>query len=177
VNFGAPGNRVDDHGTLWLEYPRVTDASANSGSPGLWPQIQVTASAPPATCFRQHSSTVTGPLPWVCASGIQGVQSLRVALTGHLVQPQRYTVRLYFVEPEDLQPGERTFSVALQDREVLSNFDVAREAGGPRRGLVKSFDDIRIDEALVVTLTPRGSRLAILCGLELIADGAGARRP
>ncbi|MCY2991074.1 MAG: PQQ-binding-like beta-propeller repeat protein [Planctomycetota bacterium] len=175
VNFGAPGNRVDDHGTLWLEYPRVTDASAKSGSPGLWPQIQVTASAPPATFFRQHSSTVTGPLPWVCASGMQGVQSLRVALTGHLVQPQRYTVRLYFAEPEDLQPGGRPFSVALQDREVLSNFDVAREAGGPRRGLVKSFDGIRIDEALVVTLTPRGSRPAILCGLELIADGAGAR--
>ena len=51
VNFGAPGNRVDDHGTLWLEYPRVTDASANSGSSGLWPQIQVTAAAPPATFF------------------------------------------------------------------------------------------------------------------------------
>lgn len=173
VNFGAPGNRVDDHGTLWLEYPRVTDASANSGSPGLWPQVQVTAATSQAAFFRQHASTVTGPLPWVCASGAQGVQSIRVALTEHALQPQRYTVRLYFAEPEDLHAGQRPFNVALQGREVLNNFDVARDAGGPRRGVVKSFADVRVDEALVVTLTPRGSRPAILCGLELIADGEG----
>jgi hypothetical protein len=122
--------------------------------------------------FRLHPSLVDGPLPWVCASGALGVQSIRLALGGPSAQPQRYTVRLYFAEPEDLRPGERPFSVALQGEEVLRDLDVAREAGGPRRGLVRQFPGVRVEDQLVVTLHPSGSRPAILSGLEVIAETA-----
>ncbi|MGA2068019.1 MAG: PQQ-binding-like beta-propeller repeat protein [Thermoguttaceae bacterium] len=170
VNLGAPGNRVDDQGTLWIEYPRIADAALHSAN--AWPQIEVTPGAK-AAYFRQHASVVTGPLPWVCASGAVGLESLRVTLGGHSAERHRYTVRLYFAEPEELRPGDRPLSVSLQGHEVLHGFDITREAGGPHRGLVKQFTGIMVEDQLVVTLKPSGSRPTILCGLEITADTAG----
>ena len=44
--------------------------------------------------------------------------------------PLFWMVRLYFPEPEDLKPGQRAFDVALQDKAVLSDLDVVKEADG-----------------------------------------------
>ena len=235
VNFGAPGNRVDDNGTLWLEYPKVTDlpkkgplsrATPIGETPEVVlraiPKIQVTADPPGFRFFRQHSSVMTGPMPWVCASGVTGVQSVRVTLgnarkiasveepspprgaTAGLSssaasgdgstllgkpgtmgtwsvapreQPRPYTVRLYFAESEDLRPGDRRFSVSLQGKEVLADFDVAKEAGGCRRGLVREFPAVLVQDQLVVSLKPQGDRPAILCGLEIIAQSPSSPAP
>lgn len=167
VNLGAPGNRIDSHGTLWLECPRIVDAPA-AVSEGLFPQIHLTPEPTPDTLFRLHSSMVSGPLAWVCASGAMGVQSVRVTLGRHSGQSRPYTVRLYFAEPEDLRPGDRPFSVSLQGKEVLAALDVAKEAGGPRRSLVKQFANIAVDDQLVLALKPCSRRPAILSGLEVI---------
>ena len=191
VNFGAPGNRVDDNGTLWLEYPKVTDlppkitdlprkgkstgATPKIESPKIatepFPKIEVTTDPAGAGFFRQHSSVMEGPMAWVCASGATGVQSVRLTLSGHLAQPRAYTVRLYFSEPEDLRPGDRPLSVAIQGQEVLSQFDIVKEAGGRRRGLMRQFSPVLVQDQLVVLLKSRGSRPTVLCGLEIIALG------
>jgi len=187
VNFGAPGNRIDDDGTLWVEYPKAADAPSKAitrvagslawtGAAPPAPSIQVTPVAAAESTFRLHSSLVTGPLPWVCASGLVGVESLSLPLGLPAGQPQRYTVRLYFAEPEDLRPGDRPFSVSMQGREIVAKLDVAKEAGGTRRGLVKTFNGILIEDELLLTLRPHGTRAAVLSGLELVAEPEGASR-
>src|SRR5258708_7901496 len=70
VNFGAPGDRKDDHGTLWLEYPSV---GGNS------PVVKVTVKNA-IDYFRRHSSQVKGGLPWVAASGVKGMESITLTL-------------------------------------------------------------------------------------------------
>ena len=65
-----------------------------------------------------------------------------------------YTVKLRFIEPDGLAPGERRFDVALQGQPVLRDFDIAQEAGGAARGLVKEFRGVRVTKDLTVTLTP-----------------------
>jgi outer membrane protein assembly factor BamB len=164
INFGGPGNRVDDGGTLWTEYPNLT-----GGSP---PPIRVASDPAQATFFCRHASTVSGPLPWVCASGAVGLRSVAVTLGGQSAGSRTYTVKLYFAEPDDLRPGQRSMRIALQGKEVLDDFDVVREAGGPRRAVVKQFSGIVVKDQLVVTLSPRGSRPTLLCGLEIIAQSA-----
>jgi outer membrane protein assembly factor BamB len=71
VNLGAPGDRRDEHGTLWVEYPNVAgdplpiSVSLNQG----------------AQLFQQHSSTFAdSPLPWVFASGATNVSEVRVRM-------------------------------------------------------------------------------------------------
>jgi hypothetical protein len=82
------------------------------------------------------------------------------------VPPVPYTVRLAFAEPKEFKPGERVFDVELQGATVLSNFDVARDAGGPRRTIVKQFHGIPVRSDLQLRFTPRLG-LPILCGLEV----------
>jgi hypothetical protein len=64
--------------------------------------------------------------------------------------------------------------VALQDRTVLRGFDVCREAGGPRRKVVREFHGVRVRRDLTVTLTPAdcaGAAVPVLSGVEVHADG------
>jgi len=72
LNFGAPGDRRDEDGTLWLEYPPASGAS---------PPLSVEFS-PEASFFRHHASSMTGAaLPWVLASGVEGATEIRVRLS------------------------------------------------------------------------------------------------
>ena len=92
----------------------------------------------------------------------------RVTLEG--LTPGLFTVRLYFSEP-DRDPGDRTFDVSLGGRRpALVDFDIAREAGGRMRSVVREFKNVASDGTLTVTLAAK-SGVSILCGLEIVANG------
>ena len=63
--------------------------------------------------------------PWVAASGLRGVT--RVTLPAE--KDKQYTVRLHFLEPNDVAAGERIVNVSIQGRPVLDGLDIIREAG------------------------------------------------
>lgn len=88
--------------------------------------------------------------------------------------PAPYTIRLHFSEPEDLPAGKRIFTVALQDKPVLKNFDIAAAAAGKSSIVVKEFRHIVIKDDLTIHLTPAPSckEAPLLCGVELIAEVA-----
>ena len=192
LNLGAPGNRHGDDGTLFLEVPSV-------GGPS--PDIPVRLLEGEPKWFRAHASEVEGELDWVAASGLKGAVTLAIrpflqpdpedngrveayernAFTldlangepqGAFEQPQAYTVRLYFSEPEDRKPGERVFTVALQGQEALADFDITQAAGGPRRSVMKEFRGVQVQDDLTISLTPAGGSQAppVLCGIELVAE-------
>ena len=134
INLGAPGDRITDAGTLWLDYPSV-------GGPS--PTVSV-ETQPDATTFYRHSLWIEGGhgWPWVCASGATGLSQLTV----NGLRQGTYTVRLYFVEHEFSEPGRRVFDLSLQDKKVLDSLDVFDETGGKMRCLVKEFPRIEITD-------------------------------
>ena len=78
INFGAPGDRMEADGTLWLGCPNLG-----------WPSIEVPVRIEPAgsaastqkTCepFYRHALWIGGgALPWVTASGIRGMRSISI---------------------------------------------------------------------------------------------------
>lgn len=160
LNFGAPGDRRADDGTLWLEYPSVGGRS---------PAVPVKILPETIETFRRHSSRVAGQgHPWVAASGVRGISSVTVDL-GEV--ERAWTLRLHFAEPDEIGPGARLFDVAVDGRDVITGLDVAREAGGPLRGIVKEFPAIRAKKELTVSFRTRLSQ-PILCGLEVAEEGA-----
>ncbi|KAF0181340.1 MAG: RTX family calcium-binding protein [Limisphaerales bacterium] len=218
INFGAPGDRRAEDGTMWLEHPSV-----GGDSPG----VPITVTGKGTNYFRRHASQMSGAgLPWVMASGLRDCETITVTpeiVRPTLTKPPRskeddedegrtgsgkfasakesattpavadvatvlskakkaapraphppvpYTVRLHFAEPEELTAGERVFSVALQGRPVLTNFDIVSVAGGAQRGVVKEFKGVVIQKDLKITLTRAPGTLAgpLLCGVELIAE-------
>jgi outer membrane protein assembly factor BamB len=164
INLGAPGDRKDERGTLWLEYPSVGGKS---------PAVPVKVAPVSARWFRRHESSVEGGgLKWVAASGVKGVEAIYVGLSKQPTQ-LTYTVRLHFLEPDRLPPGQRLFCVALQGKEVLKDFDIAREAGGANRAVVREFRGVQVRTGLTVTFRPSPSAPvgdAVLCGIEVRAE-------
>ena len=119
--------------------------------------------------FRRHPATIReGGLPWVGASGVDGVESITIPLvaTRDDQQDPRYTARLFFSEPSAVAIGERVFDIDIQGTRVLSNLDVVKQAGGVQRVLVKEFKDIAANQQLTVILRGvQGSPL--LSGIEV----------
>jgi hypothetical protein len=97
---------------------------------------------------------------------VEGAREIAVT-----VAPGTYTARLCFAELEELRAGNRVFHVALQEKDVLRDFDVVRAAGGPHRSVVRKFRRVRADGVVKVRLVAtEGSRPPILCGIELLAE-------
>jgi outer membrane protein assembly factor BamB len=164
INLGAPGDRKTDDGTLWLEHPSV-------GGPS--PRVGVSVVPTNPDWFRRHESQVTSSGPrWLGASGARNLRAVGVTLAKDSKE-RTYTVRLYFLEPDAVKPGERVFDVALNGRSALHELDIVQEAGGPMRTLMKEFANIRVKNELYIALTPTGEgKLGpILCGVEVVAEG------
>ncbi len=180
LNLGAPGDRLADDGTLWLDYPSVGGPSPYTMEASDTRDIKrrtteiirernvVTVPAVPEI-FCRHSLRLRGDgLKWVAASGAKGLRSLAMKLA----PAGSYTVRLHFAEPEDLRPGERVFDVALQGEPVLKDFDIAKTAAGRLRAVVREFKGIMVVGTLRVDLAPSAGT-PVLCGIEVRPDGAG----
>ncbi len=71
LNFGAPGDRRDADGLLWLEHPAT-------GGPS--PPISIELNDE-ARYVQHHSSMMAGTdLPWVLASGAENVTDVRIGI-------------------------------------------------------------------------------------------------
>ena len=162
INFGAPGDRMAENGTLWLDFPSVGGKS---------PDIPVKIEAAKTQFFRHHSLLMKGSgLRWVAASGVTGAAKVTITLSRKATAARRCTVRLVFADPDRAaKPGQRVFSVSLQGKQVLKDFDVAREARGGLRALVRAFNDVPVTGDLNVTLTSQ-TGASVLCGIEVIAS-------
>jgi len=166
INFGAPGDRKAENGTLWLDYP-----SLGGTSPAL--NIKIKPKKP--AWFRRHSTLLKeGNLKWVEASGAKGITSVSVKMVSGSVRNREgkpYTVRLYFIEPDNIEPGRRLFDVALQGKTVLENFDIIKETQSPHIGLMKEFTQVNISDTLTVSLNAAADDFeTIICGIEIIAE-------
>lgn len=169
INLGAPGNRKADDGTLWLEFPSV-------GGPS--PRLPIRTVPAQPEWFRHHASRVQGPLPWVAASGARGLRKLTIPLADRDAGERLYTVRLCFAEPDGLEPGRRIFHVAIQGRQVLTDFDISQEAGGPMTSIVREFKGIAVTDQLTITLTPTAgdhTGAPVLCGVEVVQEQADGK--
>ncbi|MCL4201918.1 MAG: PQQ-binding-like beta-propeller repeat protein [Pirellulaceae bacterium] len=71
INFGAPGDRLSDEGTWWVNHPP---------DEGMSPELKLRLEGEPRW-FRLHSSRVFGDgLAWVAASGGENVRKVTVQL-------------------------------------------------------------------------------------------------
>ncbi|HIE51018.1 MAG TPA: methyltransferase domain-containing protein [Armatimonadetes bacterium] len=171
LNLGAPGDRRDREGTLWLAYPR----------PGLPLVLRLNL---PATIlsglgyfrFNPEGMRIAGTdKPWVFSSGCCGLSKFVIPLIEKGQEPGVYTVRLDFAELTDNYPGQRVFDVKLQGQVVLEGFDILREAGARNRAIVKEFKGLEVTDNLTVEFVPRvenptKKQAPLICGIEVLRE-------
>jgi len=122
INFGAPGDRRSDNGTLWLDYPSVGGQS---------PDIQVTIANKDFDRYRHHSLKIVEPVPqnglnWVAASGIENPQKITIAINQQAKQLPLEGIAIAGVEDdaEENAQGE----VRLHS----SDLELGLDAGDPQ---------------------------------------------
>ncbi|KPK46896.1 MAG: hypothetical protein AMK72_09120, partial [Planctomycetes bacterium SM23_25] len=159
-NFGAPGDRIADDGTLWLSVTsRKPENLTLDPKQPRWFQVE----AP-------------GAGSWIASSGVSDVSAIAIPMvvTGDKrarrddKQVRRYDVRLCFAEPGDAKPGERVFTVAVEGEPALKDLDIAKAAGGTRKPLVRELKNVEVTGELNLSFSAsKGTPL--LCGVEIIA--------
>ncbi len=173
INFGAPGDRRDNKGRLWLSYPRPRTGR-------LVLAFTLDIDVLETGHYYRHSPEIVQvegtDVPWLFASGCSGLVRCAVPLIGEGEAPGTYTVRLSFSEPLYDRPGKRIFDVKIQDKVVLQNFDICKEAGGRNKAVVTKFQGIKVNDNLRIELVPRVSdpseaQAPLLNGLEVRRTG------
>ena len=165
INFGAPGDRRDDFGTLWLAFPRpktvgrleyVFDLSAELADVGEYYSHNLES--------LQVGDAAT---PWLHASGAEGLLRCRLPLLGKNDPPGNYSVKMYFTAEGDPSSGSSRMNIRLQDHEVATDVKVAGNERARTEPLIREFRGIKVSTDLAVEISPRGGPLPKLAAIEV----------
>jgi outer membrane protein assembly factor BamB len=185
INLGAPGDRTDDSGTLWVEYPTVGGEHAD---------LAVTVEGD-CSWYRNSSLKFSGEGPaWIGASGVinaarltipmsvseskekdakkdgaNGNVDVDVSLTQAVVEASPHTVRLHFCDPSSTRAAERIFSVSLQGQTVIQGLDIVATAGRSQTTIVLEFPHVSIGNELTIDLSAQHGQ-TVLCGVEIVKE-------
>jgi outer membrane protein assembly factor BamB len=158
INLGAPGDRRSDEGTLWVDVPSVGGQSE---------VIDVAILPKQPKYFRLHSSQLAGGrLKWVAASGVIGANEIRIKSPAK----GRLQLRLVFMEPDSIGKGERVFDVSLQGKPILTDFDIADQAGGSLRSIEREFSIVSDGGPIVLSFASKTALPCLICGIEITVE-------
>ena len=95
-----------------------------------------------------------------------------------MFRPKKVSLRLHFVEPDNVKPGQRVFDVKVQGKVMIENLDVIAAAGGKNRVIVKELTGISATRTVVLEFVPKAETLTpstapIISAIELIAEPNG----
>ena len=154
INFGAPGDRADSDGTLWIDYP-------SRGGPS--PEVPISISGDKVQWFYDHSSVLGGSdKAWIAASGISGARTISIDLGGQDKNSDRsYNLRLFF--RSDLVGS---FEVSVQGNNTENRIEEISGKGADEKVIVKEIDNVVVGNRLVLTLKPLEGETSI-SGIEL----------
>lgn len=169
LNLGAPGDRKDARGTVWLAYPRPNPHKKTGLDLTLDLADRKLAGGGYVT-HSEHSLKVAGEeTPWVFNSAAQGVTKWTFPLLGKKDEPGVYTVKLHFAElDETVKPGERVFDVKVQGKSAIEGVDVVQLAGGAKRSVTRTVTGVKVSAELELELTPQKGKPPILNAVEII---------
>jgi hypothetical protein len=197
LNLGALGDRRDSQGRLWLAVPRPPGYYAAHRSDtktlrldqvitvnGLEPAFHFKYDMAAAlkqekgiSTYRLNADTaeISGTdIPWVAGSGCRGPLELEVNVS-RMAPDTEYLIRLHFAELDASRPGRRVFGVAIGERIVLPDFDVARAAGKTHAAVVEEFTAAAENGRLRLRLVPKKGEPTI-AGVEVLALDADRNR-
>jgi len=141
VNCGDTKEYADQAGQVWMP-DQEWAPSAKYGAVGG------------NTVVRDSSVVISGTkAPEVYRTEHYSMEKYQFALPNGV-----YTVRLHFCETFSriTAPGERVFTVRVQDRTVFADLDVLKDAGGFARPLIKQITNVPVtDGKLVIEFEPK----------------------
>jgi hypothetical protein len=154
VSAGAEKDYVDQAGVKWLADQPYT-AAAKFGALG-------------GDTVRRDLKTIPGTkAPDVYLTERWGMTGYRFD-----VPNGAYTVRLHFAETwnDILSSTPRVFSVKINGRDALKDFDVMKSAGGFAKPIVKEFKGVEVTDGKVMVEFVTASEAPEINGIEILGE-------
>jgi len=172
VNLGAPGDRRDARGTVWLTYPRPKPYRETGLESKLNMELKFTPDGGYDTVNEDSTKIVGTETPWLFTSWARGLTECKIPLRGPDDEPAEYDVTLYFTDVANDAAGRRKFDVKVQGDVVVQQLDVVAESGGKGRALVRRVENVKVANELqieLITNSPDAARneLPILNAIEV----------
>ena len=176
LNLGAPGDRRDSSGNLWLSYPRPSDKPRNTltDKTGLAISFDLKPEFAEGGGFSSEdgdNAVSSDPeTRWINSSFARGLTRCSLPLLGAKDKPAQYTVRMHFAAARGDAPKQRVFDVKIQGKKVWENVDVAAE--GSKITLSRQLDKVAVTQELIIELVAKaGSGMPLLTAIEVIRSG------
>jgi len=172
LNMGAPGDRRDAHGTVWMAYPRPKP----SRETGLDFKFDIKPQFASGGGYDSLNE-ITNPVkeaepPWVFTSWARGLKECTIPLLGKRDAPATYSVELSFsgLEPVSLNQKQEPplFDIKLQGKVVQKGFSPKTD----KPTSLQKFDGIPVKDNLHLELVPLNESAKkmqpALSGIEII---------
>jgi len=171
VNFGAPGDKREDDGTMWFAWPRPK-AQSNIGYGDYATKFKLDAKLVegerwPGYYQRDFRGlTIEGTdRPWLFASGCCGLIGLSIPLQkskNQLFPTSSFKVRLGLKSNPSECEVQYPFKVFIQGRLVYDSSVLTVDAGGLNRAYVKEIEGVSVSETLNIDFLPQGADLRFI---------------
>ena len=161
LNLGAPGDRRDEQGKLWVAYPRPKENWASSKS-RLGGRMSLRVAAKFETIegggfYNQPANglkVATVEPTWVAASGCRGVRSARITLVDEGQPDGQYTVRLVLARADAVEARSKPVTIKIQGQVVKRGFAIGQSTDGSNGAVTQEFSGVKVQDDLTIEFTP-----------------------
>ena len=178
LNLGAPGDRRDENGKLWLAYPRPTPNTRLETSLDLKLKIETKFSSGGGFVSQEGDGAIDSSYQsWIVSSSANGVTQLSIPLLGKEDAPTKYNVRLIFARDPGEKPGQRVFDVKIQNENALEDVDVTAQSDDSNSlFFVRQVSDVLVSGNLDLKIASKqpnanSSQMPKLAGIEVTRMG------
>jgi outer membrane protein assembly factor BamB len=176
LNLGAPGDRRDEHGTVWLAYPRPNPKKTTSLDLAF--DLKPKFSAGGFTSVSAATQPVAGTdTNWLYTSWASGLSDLTIPLRGKTDGPSAYDLKLHFAQ---IREGSAKFDVEINGKVVLSDLTLTHEADSNPAAVVKAVSGVNVERDLTIRLISKADGQAkgrvVLNAIEVREQNAVASK-
>jgi outer membrane protein assembly factor BamB len=160
INLGASSDMKDGNGRVWFAYPNPDTNYTQNHYPNYGVKFNLNEKIIPGMGYfnKDYRNEVIPGTDryWLYTSGALGVTGFEIPLIDEVwgEAPGSYTVRLGFKAPDEDKRGRRVFSINLQGKEELADFDIRAESGTKNGVVIKEFRNIQVSNFLSIGFAP-----------------------
>jgi outer membrane protein assembly factor BamB len=154
LNLGAPGDRKDAHGTVWLSYPRYKAYQETSLDVKLDLKPQFESRGGYQSVNEYATRLGDAQAPWLYTSWANGLKELTLPLLGKDDAPATFSVQLHFADVREADEGA-TFDVQLNGKTVLADVTLAAAGGEEAKAIVHEVKDVTVTDNLTIALVSK----------------------
>lgn len=155
LNLGAPGDRRDAHGTLWLSVPRYRAYQETSLDIKLDLKQKFAAGGAFQSIHETADGVASEVTPWLYTSWADGLKEITLPLLAKDDSPAIYNLELHFAELRKGASEAAVFDVQINGETELEDVTLKTTSEDAKLAIVLKVDNLKIKDNLSIKIVPK----------------------